>query len=173
MFNVIFIGIYQTMFKACCLIPDYTYALNYGRDLLDIYRECGETAEEWSLAITLANMCEQQFKLGEARDLYKRGLNITRENGDRRGQAYAYGKFGHMSYCLGEYDKAKEYLETALAIRIQICDQRGEAEDYGNLGTVFKSLGDYDKAKEYLQKALAIRIQIRDPESAYHQNTNC
>ena len=66
-----------------------------------------------------------------------------------------------MFQSLGQYDKAKEYHEKALAIRIQIGDKRGEAADsYGNLGTVFQSLGEYDKAKEYHEKALAIRIQI-------------
>ena len=70
-----------------------------------------------------------------------------------------------MFQSLGEYHKAKEYLEKALAIRIQIGDKRGEAtSDYGNLGTVFKSLGEYHKAKEYLEKALAIRIQIGNKE---------
>ena len=67
-----------------------------------------------------------------------------------------------MFQSLGEYDKAKEYHEKALAIRIQIGHKLGEAADYGNLGTVFQSLGEYDKAKEYHEKALAIRIQIGD-----------
>ena len=67
-----------------------------------------------------------------------------------------------MFHSLGEYDKTKEYLEKALAIRIEIGDRAGEAADYGNLGTVFQSLGEYDKAKEYLEKALAIKIEIGD-----------
>ena len=67
-----------------------------------------------------------------------------------------------MFRSLGEYEKAKEYLEKALAIKIQIGDKNGEASSYGNLGTVFQSLGEYEKAKEYLEKALAITIQIGD-----------
>ena len=69
-----------------------------------------------------------------------------------------------MFQSLGQYDKAKEYLEKALAIRIQIGDKKGEARSYLNLGTVFESLGQYDKAKEYLQKALVIQTQIGDKE---------
>jgi len=38
---------------------------------------------------------------------------------------------------VGEYDKAKEYLEKALAIRIQFGDLNGEARSHGILGTVF------------------------------------
>ena len=67
-----------------------------------------------------------------------------------------------MCISLGEYDKAKEYLEKALAIKVKIGDKEGEASSYGNLGTVFSSLGQYDKAKEYLEKALAIKIQTGD-----------
>ena len=69
-----------------------------------------------------------------------------------------------MFQSLGQYDKAKEYLQEALAIRTEIGDRRGEASCYGNLGTVFQSLGQYDKAKEYLQKALVIRTEIGDKE---------
>ena len=65
-----------------------------------------------------------------------------------------------MFLSVGQYDKAKEYLQKALVIRTEIGDREGEAADYGNLGTVFKSLGQYDRAKEYLQKALVITTEI-------------
>ena len=45
-----------------------------------------------------------------------------------------------MFQSVGEYDKAIEYLEKALVIRIQIGDKEGEAKDYENLGTVFQSV---------------------------------
>ena len=61
-----------------------------------------------------------------------------------------------------QYDKAKEYLQTALAIRTEIGYREGEGSCYENLGTVFQSLGQYDKAKEYLQKALVITTEIGD-----------
>ena len=43
-----------------------------------------------------------------------------------------------MFQSLGEYVKAKEYLEKALAIKKEIGDRKGEATDY-----VFESLGEY------------------------------
>ena len=67
-----------------------------------------------------------------------------------------------MFQSLGQYDKAKEYLQKALVITTEIGDRNGEGTCYGNLGTVFQSLGRYDKAKEYLQKALAIKTAIGD-----------
>ena len=67
-----------------------------------------------------------------------------------------------MFLSLGQYEKAKEYLQRAFVITTEIGDREGEASCYGNLGTVFLSLGQYDKAKEYLQKALVIRTEIGD-----------
>ena len=71
-----------------------------------------------------------------------------------------------MFHKLGENLKAKQYVQRALAIRIEMGDRlrRGEVADYGNLGTVYMSLGQYDKVKEYLQKALVIRTEIGDKE---------
>ena len=71
-----------------------------------------------------------------------------------------YSESGIMLYNLGENQKAKEYVERALAITTKIGDRKGEALCYGNLSTVFKSLGQYDKAKDYLHKALVINIEI-------------
>ena len=86
------------------------------------------------------------------------------EIGDRNGEASSCGNLGTVFQSVGEYDKAREYLEKALAIRVEIGDKEGEATDYGNLGTVFQSVGDYDKAREYHEKALAIRVEIGDKE---------
>ncbi|KAL9987571.1 hypothetical protein ACROYT_G001904 [Oculina patagonica] len=86
------------------------------------------------------------------------------EIGDRKGEPIDYGNLGIVFQSLGEYDKAKEYLEKALAIRVKIGDREGEAADYGNLGTVFQSPGEYVKAKEYHEKALKIRIEIGDKQ---------
>ena len=55
----------------------------------------------------------------------------------KKGEASSYGILRPVFQSIGEYDKAKEYLEKALAIGIQIGDLNGEARSYGNLWTVF------------------------------------
>jgi len=87
---------------------------------------------------------------------------VTTEIPDTRGKATGYEVLGTGLHSLGEYGKAKEYLEKALAIRKEIGDKEGEAADYGNLGSVFDSLGEYGKAQEYLEKALAVNKEIGD-----------
>ena len=74
---------------------------------------------------------------------------------------------GTLEVCfnsLGEYQKAKEYHEKALAIATEIGDKNGEGSSYGCLGGVFQSLGEYQKAKEYHEKALAIATEIGEKE---------
>ena len=65
---------------------------------------------------------------------------------------------------LGEYVKAKEHYEKAIAIAEKIGDREIEATSYRNLGHVFHSLGEYVKAKEHCEKALAIAEKIGDRE---------
>ena len=69
-----------------------------------------------------------------------------------------------MHHSLGEYAKAEEYLNNALAIQRELGIKKGKAACYGNLGSVSQSLGEYGKAEEYQRKALAIRKEIGDKE---------
>ena len=152
-------AIYKRMFEAHYLLPDYTNAIKYGRKLLVIYHECGETALEGILTINLADIYKQQYKYEEAGELYERAINFMEEIGDRLGQAVAYERLGRMSYCLSEYIKAKEYFEKVLIITIETGERRGEAASYVNLANVFRSLGEYEKASDHLIQALAIYIE--------------
>ena len=161
--NLVSIAIYRKIFIAYCLISDYTNAIKHGNQLLDIYLERGKRGkDEGILLLRLAMIHTKLFKYVEAEKLYEKAISITREIGDRKGEAAAYGNLGVVFLSLGKYDKAKEYLWKALAITIEIRDRSREASCYGNLGTVFSSLGKYDEAKEYLWKALTIRIEIGD-----------
>ncbi len=155
-------GIYKTMFKAYCLIQDNTSAITYGRRLLVIYCECGETVLEGWVSVALAQIYQSQNKYDEAKELYKRAITFIKETGEKDVEAITYGNLGTVYRSLGEYDKAKEYFEKSLATAIEIGDRAVEAINYRNLGAVFKSLGEYVKAKEYLEKALAITMKIGD-----------
>ena len=58
---------------------------------------------------------------------------------------------------IGDYNKAIEYHEKALEIRINALGEN-QPELYNNLGISYDGLGDYNKAIEYHEKALEIRI---------------
>ena len=96
-FNLLHINIYKTIFRAYCLIPDHSKALDYGRKLLDIYRECDRKDKEGNLAVELADMYRQQYKYQEARELFEKANNITKEMGDLKNEAYTNEALGIIS----------------------------------------------------------------------------
>ena len=81
---------------------------------------------------------------------------------DRQTRRISNGIIGTVFQSLGQYQKAKEFHEKALAIAIDIGDRQGEGISNGNIGTVLQSLGQHQKTKEYCEKALAIAIEIGD-----------
>ena len=91
---------------------------------------------------------------------------------DKKGEADALTNLGAVLYLLGEYQKAKEYVERALAIYMEIRDKKREADARTNLGEVLRSLGEYQRAEEYSQKALAIFMEIRDKKGEAHAFRN-
>ncbi|MGJ5634882.1 CHAT domain-containing protein, partial [Nostoc sp. CALU 1950] len=63
---------------------------------------------------------------------------------------------------LGQYPKALEFYQQALAIIKEIGDRSGESTTLNNIGAIYDSLGQYPKALEYFQQALAIIKEIGD-----------
>ena len=78
----------------------------------------------------------------EEKELYERAIPIIRTAGDRREEAITYGGLGNLLKSLGEYVKAKEFEERALAISIEIDHsyRKGQAAGYGNLSRICVSI---------------------------------
>ena len=98
-------------------------------------------------------------------DLFKKGVFKNLKEFSNSRKATSYGNLGTLFRSLGQYSKAQECQEKALAIRIEIGDRDGEATSDGNVGTLFQSLVQYDKAREYQEKynfkLLIIRLIAR------------
>ena len=73
---------------------------------------------------------------------------------------FPLGNLGIAYRVLGNFKKAIEYQEQALAIAREIGDHRSEGRALGNLGNVYVDLGDLKNAAEYLEKDLAISRQL-------------
>jgi len=83
--------------------------------------------------------------------------------------------YGYILYTLGEYDKALEYYQKALAIVEKVFggEHPFTASSHNNIGAVYDAKGEYDKALEYYQKALAISEKIlglENPSTASSHN---
>ena len=63
---------------------------------------------------------------------------------------------------LGNYRKAIDFHQQALAINREIGDRQGEANALGNLGNTYFSLRDIRKAIEFYQKALTLAREVGD-----------
>ena len=96
----------------------------------------------------------------------KKHLRSARKLVTEQEQEEGYGNLGNVFRSLGEYVKAKEYYEKALAMSMEMGDRAGERTWCGNLGNVFCSLGEYVMAKEYYEKALAISTETGDRAGA-------
>jgi hypothetical protein len=83
------------------------------------------------------------------------------EAGSEEAAVFA-SKCGLIVKGVGEYSKAIEYYEKALAITLEVHgDQHPTvAIRYNNLGSVCKASGEYSKAIEYFEKALAIDLKV-------------
>jgi tetratricopeptide (TPR) repeat protein len=71
-------------------------------------------------------------------------------------EAVCYSNIGRAYKQLGQYQKALEYHEKALAINKEIGDRNGEAAGYNNIGTIYYSIGQNQKALEYHEKLFGL-----------------
>jgi tetratricopeptide (TPR) repeat protein len=94
---------------------------------------------------------------------WKSGLELAREQDNRRIESVFLTNLSVVYRNLGQYPKALEHLRQALAIDREIGDRKGEGHDLTNLGVVYWSLGQYPKALEHYRQALAIFAQLDVP----------
>ncbi|MCA2510829.1 MAG: tetratricopeptide repeat protein, partial [Microcystis sp. M60BS1] len=162
---------YDNAFDILRAIEDFLTRRGYYQTLADYYLELvtvyqqQEEQTNWKYAASLTSLGNVYHSLGEyqkAIEFHQQSLAITREIGDREGEAASYNNLGNVYYSLGEYQKAIEFYQQSLAIKREIGDRGGEASSYGNLGNVYYSLGEYQKAIEFHQQSLAITREIGD-----------
>ncbi len=78
---------------------------------------------------------------------------IKEQLGDQKDIATIYSNIGNVFSDLKMSDKAIEWLEKSLAIRLSLPQgERGAIVCYNNLSVAYNGKGDYDKAIEYAQR---------------------
>ncbi len=107
-------------------------------------------------AYELGSVKELKLDYRGARGYYEKAVEIEPQNSD-----YLY-PLGGILIVLGESQKAIEYLDKALAIRLKVYGEQHPdvATCYNNIGRARDNLGEYQKAIEYYDKALAIRLKV-------------
>ena len=87
--------------------------------------------------------------------------------------ASSYNNIGAVHVNKGEYDKALEHFQKALAIDLkQLGPEHPDvAASYHNMAYVYKAKKDLAKAKEYWEKAYAIFSKKLGPNHPYTKGT--
>tara|TARA_B110001452_G_scaffold24402_1_gene19293 strand:- start:149 stop:1798 length:1650 start_codon:yes stop_codon:yes gene_type:complete len=86
-----------------------------------------------------------------------------------------YGSLANQFKFIADYNKAIEYYEKSLAIKLKVHgDQHpSTSTSYNNLGFVWDDKGEYDKAIQYHKKSLAIYLKVhgdQHPDTAISYN---
>jgi tetratricopeptide (TPR) repeat protein len=97
--------------------------------LVTVYRQ-QEDQTHWKYTASLTSLGNVYYSLGEyqqAIEFHQQSLEITRQIGDRGGEASSYNNLGSVYDSLGEYQQAIEFHQQSLEITRQIGDRGGEA----------------------------------------------
>jgi tetratricopeptide (TPR) repeat protein len=148
----------------------YSLLGEWNRRLIDVWQPQASESEDyfWAL-IRLGNAYRSQGNYVKAIDNYEKSLTITRDIGNRNGEAACIGSLGNAYSSQGNYVKAIDNYEKSLTITRDIDDRNGEATCLTNLGAAYSAQGNYVKAIDNYEKSLTIRRDIGD----HNGRVNC
>lgn len=113
----------------------------------------------------LSNLGNFKKELGDpegARSAYEDGLKVSRQAGDKTGEAAALVGLGILASGMGQFDEAEKLLEEALGLLRQTTDLRSTASCQYNLGVAKARRGDHHGAREQYEDALRILREVGD-----------
>ena len=99
----------------------------------------------------------------ESLTLYEEALPITREVGDRAGEATTLNNMAVVYRATGQPQKALQLYEEALPISREVGDRAGEAATLNGLASLYKSLQRYEDAASAFKQSIALSQQITYP----------
>ena len=115
------------------------------------------------VALISSGLIYQQLgELQNSLDFYLRGLELTRETGNRQYEASAINNVGYIQNIAGDYEKAIFYYNQSLELEREVGNVRGEAISLNNVGTAYLFLNDLPKAREFYEKSLVLRREVKD-----------
>jgi tetratricopeptide (TPR) repeat protein len=115
---------------------------------------------------------EYLFRWGHFRKLVELHTRIHGHLTVRELDQEHLGNLGSCYLQLGDYLKAIDLIEQALAIARDLGHRQSEGAALGNLGLCYRELGDYPKAIDLIEQALAIARDLGHRESEGAALTN-
>jgi CHAT domain-containing protein/Tfp pilus assembly protein PilF len=93
---------------------------------------------------------------------YEKVLDLYRTSGDKIGEAIAVGLIGNCYKRLGDYSKALEMLNSALAMKRELHERLEEGRTLSHIGLVYWEQGLYPKAIEALKQSITIAREMNN-----------
>lgn len=90
---------------------------------------------------------------------YDRALSLSRQRGDREGEAGGLNNLAGIFHSRGNHDKALSYYKDSLNLRK---DEGKKATTYNNMAAAYAEKGDYQTAVKYLKMAADIHERRGD-----------
>ncbi|MBE7550287.1 MAG: tetratricopeptide repeat protein [Anaerolineales bacterium] len=140
---------------------NYEQAKTWYHQALALFEAKHTTTEPEAWVLTqvlngLGTVFRQQGHFDLARQCHEQGLALSRQTGNRSGEAQAYNDLGVVSLYQRRLAEALAYHRQALEIWEAIGDRVGEGRSGNNLAQISRDLGDYEQAQGYLNVALNI-----------------
>ena len=152
--------IYSKMYSALWRTDDLESTIECGRKLQTLLRESGKKCDGGWVTFQLGCLHERQDKYQDAKELFLEALGIMIETGDAGGELRCSLALGKVLPFLGEFAKARPYLEKAIAIAKKIGDREIEEVCHAYLGAVFNRLGEHYRAEECYRRALCYAKEL-------------
>lgn len=134
--------------------------------------ESGGAERALRLSGALVRFWETAGCLAEGRNWLRLSLERPAAAARTPGRAKALDAAGFLAWVQGDYDRAIEHLEGALAIHRELGDDAGAALALGHRGCVAWSQGDQSEAQEFLQRSLELCQQVGDRRGEARALTN-
>lgn len=93
-------------------------------------------------------------------------LNLSREIGYKKGEAYALRNMGACQWLLSEYENGIRNAEISLRLFEELRDSFGLAHAMNLLGNINEKTGNHAQALDFFTRSLKIREEIDDSEGA-------
>lgn len=151
-------------------LQDYENALTYffeASDLLNRMQPDEQVSlRRASVFNNIGNVYQTNGDISSAAQYYEKALSIAQEAGIGRVEGIALNNLGKLYLVdIGDYDKAIEYLNKGLEVRIAEGDKADISKSYNVLSSYYLTVGELEKAKESVETSIALSQEIGSLES--------
>ena len=115
-----------------------------------------------ALAATLHDYLRVSGAYEQAHGIHHIALAAAERTHDQLGQATTLTSLGEVHYLQGDYAPARQVLDRAHRLYVDLGDRRGQATVLLNLGNAYRQWGDWDRARQVFGQALQLFTDLGD-----------